>query len=119
MKKILSVLGAIFLVAGTTAYLWHISDYEESNYYVRVHRDNSLIDKKEEIDNSDTEVAQYTYVLKVFNIKGESKDLKYTTLSKLPSNCYLKLLLNDKDEVVKCVVQLRNQIPKNALKHLD
>lgn len=118
MKKILLVFSAIILVIGAIAYSSYTSNYKKSSYYVRVPKDNNLINERK-VNTKDRKAVQYTYLLKGFDVKGKSKDLKYTTLYKLTPNSYLEVFTNSKNEVVTSVEWKRYQIPKNALKHLN
>ncbi|NHI69033.1 YxeA family protein [Lactococcus garvieae] len=118
MKNVLLVFGSIIVIIIVIGLTWYNSSYKGPSYYVRVHGEDTHVNKKYIYSRGEGS-TQYTYLLKGYDQRGESKELKLNTLDKIKENTYLEVFPNSKGEVISTVERKRSEVPKNALENLE
>jgi len=118
MKNVLLVFGSIILIIIATGLSWYTSNYKGDGYYVRVHGENMHVNKNYVYSRGEGS-TQYTYILKGYDQRGNSKEIKLNTLDKIEENTYLEVFPNSKGEVISTAERERTEIPKNALENLE
>ncbi|WP_285012606.1 YxeA family protein [Lactococcus formosensis] len=118
MKNVLLVFGSIILIIIATGLTWYNSSYKGPSYYIRVYGENIHVNKKYVYSRGEGS-TQYTYILKGYDQRGDSKEIKLNTLDKIEENTYLEVFPNSKGEVISTVERERTEIPKNALENLE
>ena len=98
MKNVLLVFGSIIVIIIVTGLTWYNSSYKGPSYYVRVYGEDTHVNKKYIYSRGEGS-TQYTYLLKGYDQRGESKELKLNTLDKIKENTYLEVFPNSKGKL--------------------
>ncbi|MFK4935723.1 YxeA family protein [Lactococcus garvieae] len=115
MKKILLGLAALILIIGG-GFTWYNTNYGGHTYYIQIHGDGEV---KELTSNGGTPLKRYNYKIMGYDSDGKEKEVEFMSHHNLKHEAYLEVLYNKKKGVMSWEERQRNEVPKEALKHLE